>query len=104
MVALGLAGGMVPSSSALIVLLVAVTTNQLLFGLGLIVAFGIGMALVLGGLALATSLARARIASPGGILSDPRIRSASGYVPIVSGVAVLVAGLALTIGAMARIG
>jgi len=101
-VALGLAGGMVPSSSALIVLLVAVTTNQLLFGMGLIVAFGIGMALVLGGLALATTLARSRLAVPGSLASHPRLRRAGALVPVVSGVAVLAAGLAMTIGAATR--
>ena len=51
---LGVAGGLVPSASALIVLLAAVTTGRLAFGLALIGAFGIGMALVLGGLAALT--------------------------------------------------
>ena len=44
---LGVAGGLVPSASALIVLLAAVTTGRLAFGLALIVAFGLGMAVVL---------------------------------------------------------
>ena len=52
---LGVAGGLVPSASALIVLLAAVTTGRLAFGLALIGAFGIGMALVLGGLAAMTT-------------------------------------------------
>ena len=56
---LGMVGGLVPSASALIVLLAAVTTGRLAFGLALIVAFGLGMAMVLGGLAAcARSFAR----------------------------------------------
>jgi nickel/cobalt transporter (NicO) family protein len=45
--ALGLAGGIVPSSSALVVLLSSVALGRLGFGLVLIVAFGLGMAVVL---------------------------------------------------------
>ncbi len=45
--ALGLAGGIVPSGSALVVLLSSVALGRLGFGLVLIVAFGFGMALVL---------------------------------------------------------
>jgi ABC-type nickel/cobalt efflux system permease component RcnA len=45
--ALGLAGGIVPSGSALIVLLSSIALGRLGFGLVLIVAFGLGMAVVL---------------------------------------------------------
>jgi ABC-type nickel/cobalt efflux system permease component RcnA len=45
--ALGLAGGIVPSGSALVVLLSSVALGRLGFGLVLIVAFGLGMAVVL---------------------------------------------------------
>jgi ABC-type nickel/cobalt efflux system permease component RcnA len=45
--ALGLAGGVVPSGSALVVLLSSVALGRLGFGLVLIVAFGFGMAIVL---------------------------------------------------------
>ena len=65
-IALGLAGGMVPSASALIVLLVAVSTGRLLLGMTLIVAFGIGMAVVLGGLAVATTWLRGAVLRGGG--------------------------------------
>jgi nickel/cobalt transporter (NicO) family protein len=47
LVALGLAGGIVPSGSALVVLLSSVALGRLGFGLVLIVAFGVGMAVVL---------------------------------------------------------
>jgi ABC-type nickel/cobalt efflux system permease component RcnA len=45
--ALGLAGGIVPSGSALVVLLSSVALGRLGFGLVLIAAFGLGMAVVL---------------------------------------------------------
>jgi nickel/cobalt exporter len=45
--ALGLAGGIVPSGSALVVLLSSIALGRLGFGLVLIVAFGLGMAVVL---------------------------------------------------------
>jgi nickel/cobalt exporter len=101
-VALGLAGGMVPSASALIVLLVAITTGRLLFGLVLIVAFGVGMSLILGGLAVATTMVRGAVTASGGIASHPLVRRAASAVPLVAGVAVLAAGLAVTLGALAR--
>jgi ABC-type nickel/cobalt efflux system permease component RcnA len=103
-VALGLAGGMVPSASALIVLLVAVSTGRLLLGMTLIVAFGIGMAVVLGGLAVATTWLRSRIVVRGRLTDHPWVRRLVGWVPLASGAAVAVAGAALAISAVARLG
>ena len=103
-VALGLAGGMVPSASALIVLLVAVSTGRLLLGMTLIVAFGIGMAVVLGGLAVATTWLRSTIVVRGRLTDHPWVRRVVGWVPLASGAAVAVAGAALAISAVARFG
>ena len=47
LVALGLAGGLVPSASAVVLLLGAVSTGDPWFGMGLVFAFGIGMAVAL---------------------------------------------------------
>lgn len=44
---MGVAGGMVPSPSALLVLLGAIALDRVAFGLALIVAYGIGLALTL---------------------------------------------------------
>jgi ABC-type nickel/cobalt efflux system permease component RcnA len=104
LLALGLAGGMVPSASALIVLLAAVSTGRLLFGIGLIVAFGVGMAVVLAGLAAGTTLARRAIVSPGGVASWPLARPVTKLLPVASGIAVLVIGGVVTVTALARIG
>lgn len=51
--ALGLSGGLVPSASALILLLGSIATGHVAYGIVLVLAFGIGMALVLGGVGLA---------------------------------------------------
>ena len=101
-ITLGLAGGMVPSASALIVLLVAITTGRLIFGLLLIVAFGAGMAIVLGGLAVITTVLRGAMRTPTRLSTNRWSRVAVKSLPLVSGIAVLVAGLSVSIGAFAR--
>ena len=98
---LGVAGGLVPSASALIVLLAAVTTGRLAFGLALIVAFGLGMAMVLGGLAAATSFARGWL--DGRAFGQGRLmRRMLGLLPAGSGMLVLGIGLAIAIAALGR--
>ena len=104
LLALGLAGGMVPSASALIVLLAAVSTGRLLFGVALIMAFGVGMALILGGLAAATTTARRLNVAPRGIGSLPLAWRATALLPVASGVAVMVIGGVVTVAALGRIG
>jgi ABC-type nickel/cobalt efflux system permease component RcnA len=51
--ALGLSGGLVPSASALILLLGSIAAGRVAYGIVLVVAFGLGMALVLGGVGIA---------------------------------------------------
>ncbi|MET1232265.1 MAG: hypothetical protein ABWY52_05400 [Candidatus Limnocylindrales bacterium] len=57
-VTLGLAGGLIPSTSAILLLLGAVASGRPVLGLGLVVGFGLGMAGVLGVIGLL--LVRAR--------------------------------------------
>ncbi|MGQ0609205.1 MAG: hypothetical protein ACT4OQ_12185, partial [Chloroflexota bacterium] len=78
---------------------VAIGTNQVVYGLGLIVAFGVGMAIVLGGLALTVGWLRGRFTG----ITSPMLRRMGGVVPFVAAVAVLLAGLATFIGAIAQI-
>ncbi len=101
-IALGLAGGMVPSASALIVFLVAISTGRLVFGILLIGAFGAGMAVVLGGLAVVVTVLRGSVRAPSGLATQRWVRFAGGSLPLVSGAAVLVAGLSLSIAALGR--
>jgi nickel/cobalt transporter (NicO) family protein len=58
---LGLAGGLIPSTNALIILLAAINVDRPAYGLVLVIAFGLGMAIVLGGVGLALVFTRDRI-------------------------------------------
>ncbi len=93
LVALGLAGGLVPSASALLLLLGSLAAGRPLFGLVLVVAFGAGMAAVLAGLGLALVHAAGlveRLSRRGGL---GRITA---WMPVGTAVVVLVAGIVLT--------
>jgi ABC-type nickel/cobalt efflux system permease component RcnA len=59
--ALGLSGGLVPSASALILLLGSISAGRVGYGVVLVVAFGAGMALVLAGVGLALVRASALV-------------------------------------------
>lgn len=52
LLALGLSGGLVPSASALILLLGSIAAGRVAYGLVLVLGFGVGMAVVLTGLGL----------------------------------------------------
>jgi ABC-type nickel/cobalt efflux system permease component RcnA len=52
MLALGLSGGLVPSASALILLLGSIAAGRVAYGLVLVLGFGLGMAVVLTGIGL----------------------------------------------------
>jgi ABC-type nickel/cobalt efflux system permease component RcnA len=101
---LGMAGGMVPSASALIVLLAAITTGRLVLGLALIVAFGVGMAVVLGGIAAATTLAQGWLRRRSDRALPSLAQRLAGVVPIGSGIVVAGFGVILTLTAAARLG
>jgi len=60
---IGLAGGLVPSPSALILLLAAVGLGRTAFGVALVVVYGLGMAATLTGAGLLLVDARHRLAS-----------------------------------------
>ncbi len=95
---LGLAGGLIPSASALLILLGSIAAGRPAFGFVLIVAFGLGMALVMGGIGLALVIARGRFDRLGGTTWLGR---ASGYLPLVASLVVVGFGLHLTIQAIA---
>ena len=90
---LGLAGGIIPSTNALIILLATIATGRAIYGLVLVVAFGLGMAVVLGGVGLGLVLARDRM---DGLPSRSRLGRAARYAPLVAGVVVFSLGIYLT--------
>ena len=93
LIALGLAGGLIPSTSALFILLGSIVAGRPAFGFLLVVVFGFGMALVMTGVGLAMVFARTRL---------DRLPSRSGFgrlarhAPLVAAVVVLAFGLYLT--------
>ena len=58
LIALGASGGLVPCPSALVLLLTSVSLGRIAFGLTLLVAFSLGLAVVLSGIGLAVLYAR----------------------------------------------
>ena len=90
---LGLAGGLIPSASALLILLGSIAAGRPAFGFVLVVAFGLGMALVMGGIGLTLVLARGRLDRV-----DHRnpLARASVYLPLVASLVVFGFGLFLT--------
>jgi ABC-type nickel/cobalt efflux system permease component RcnA len=98
LVVLGAAGGLVPSTAALVLLLGAVAAGQPAYGIALALAFGAGMAAVLGGIGLALVQGRRWIGARG---TSPIVgRWASGRLatlgPWALAVTVLVGGVVLT--------
>ena len=90
---LGLAGGIIPSTNALIILLATIATGRAAYGLVLVVAFGLGMAVVLGGVGLGLVLARDRL---DGLPSTSRLGRVAPYAPLMAGFVVFALGLFLT--------
>jgi len=96
LIAMGFAGGLVPSPSALVVLLGAIALHRAWFGFVLVVAYGIGMAGTLTAAGLLLVRARAKL--------DRRTHSGfAGHlaraVPVLSASVVCVVGLVLAVRA-----
>ncbi len=90
---LGLAGGLIPSISALIILLGTIATGHAAFGIILVVCFGLGMGIVLGGIGVLLVRARQwldRVPRGSGL---GRFAAAT---PLLAAVVVLTIGLWLT--------
>lgn len=104
LVGLGLVGGLVPSASALLVLLLAITLDRVAFGLALIMAFGIGMAIVLGAISASVVMIRDRARRmPSRWMRAPWVARAGHSLPVLSAIAVLVIGLVVTVQAVSAL-
>ncbi len=91
--ALGLAGGIIPSTNALIILLGSIVAGRAAFGIVLVVAFGLGMALVLAGVGALTVVARERLER---FPMESTFGRITRQAPLFASVAVLGVGLWLT--------
>jgi nickel/cobalt exporter len=90
---LGLAGGLIPSTSALIILLGSIVAGRPAFGFLLVVIFGLGMAAVMSGVGLAMVLARERLDR---LPSGWRIGRLAQHAPLGAAALVFAFGLYLT--------
>ena len=105
LLALGLSGGLVPSASALILLLGSIAAGRVAYGLVLVIAFGLGMAVVLAGIGLLLVHARRfverRMAD--GIAPGERLRRLVAPVQLATAVLVVVLGVVLTGQALTQV-
>jgi nickel/cobalt transporter (NicO) family protein len=103
LVALGLAGGLVPSPSAVVVLLGGIAIGRAWFGVALVLAYGLGMAATLTGIGLLLARLRnrmdRRLQLPGGSLPARLGR----LLPAVTASVIVLVGLGLAIQGAARI-
>lgn len=103
---MGVAGGLVPSPSALVILLSAIALGRTAFGIVLVLAYGVGMAatLTLAGVMLVKL--RDRFQERASNASD-RARSVAAkwgrIMPYATALLVLVVGLGLTIRGLASV-
>jgi ABC-type nickel/cobalt efflux system permease component RcnA len=91
--ALGLAGGMVPSVSAIILLLGSIAMGRPAYGIALTVAFGVGMATVLVGVGVVLVRARGLLER---LPSGPARMRVGRILPAITPAVMLVAGLLIT--------
>jgi ABC-type nickel/cobalt efflux system permease component RcnA len=98
LIGLGVAGGLVPSPSALVVLLGAIALSRTVFGAALVLAYGLGMAATL----TAVGLLLVRLGDRAGHLANrpllARVRRIAPYTALLTAALVLLVGL----GMMAR--
>ena len=89
-VGIGIAAGLLPCPSALVVLLGAIALHRVGFGMALILAFSVGLAATITGIGLLAVLARRAFARAR--LDGPLVRT----LPAVSAAVIVVVGLAIT--------
>ena len=95
---LGLAGGVIPSTSALLILLGAIASGRAAFGIVLVLAFGLGMAVVMTGIGLLVVGARGRLES---VRTGSSLAAVRTWLPLGAACLVLALGVYLTFQAVA---
>jgi nickel/cobalt exporter len=101
LIALGVAGGLLPCPSALVLMLGAIALGQVAFGLLLVVAFSLGLAAVLTLIGVALVYARGVIDRA----SLPRLRAGAAlrWAPVGSALVVTALGAAMSLQALAQL-
>jgi ABC-type nickel/cobalt efflux system permease component RcnA len=95
LIGLGAAGGLVPSPSALLVLLAAVTAGRTVFGISLVLAYGLGMALALCAAGLLVVRLQDRLTRLVAGRKLARLGWVAAAMPVLTSSLVLVVGLGL---------
>ena len=90
LIALGVSGGMVPCESALVLLLSSIALGRVGLGLMLLVAFSLGLAIVLMGIGVLVIYAKHLL--PARSASSPVFR----WLPVVSGAVIVCVGMIMT--------
>ena len=103
LVPLGLAGGLVPSPSAVVVLLGAIALGRAWFGVALVIAYGLGMAVTLTAAGLALVRARGAIERRLAVPGAGRLSSLVGALPKLTAACIVAGGLLLTVRGAAQI-
>ena len=101
LVPLGLAGGLVPSPSAIVVLLGAIALGRAWFGVALVIGYGLGMAATLTAAGLA--LVRARGAIERRLPTSGRLASLAGALPVVTATAIVAGGVLLAVRGVSQL-
>jgi nickel/cobalt transporter (NicO) family protein len=97
LIAVGVSGGLLPCPSALVVLLAAISLHRVAFGMLLVVAFSVGLALTITAIGLVAVVARnafRRLSFEGRLVS---------LLPAASALVILVAGLLMTVHALPEV-
>ncbi len=101
LLAVGFAGGLVPAPSAVVVLLGGIALGRAWFGVLLVLAYGIGMAIALAGTGLLLVHARRRVqrwaVAPGGAAWGG---AAFSWLPVAAAAFVVAVGIGLTVRAL----
>lgn len=97
LIGLGIAGGLVPSPSALVVLLGAVALGRTAFGATLVLAYGLGMAATLTAVGLLLVRLGNRVTTLDRYPLSRWVRRVTPYTALLTAALVLVVGLGLTI-------
>ena len=103
LVALGLAGGLMPSPSAVVVLLGGIALGRAWFGVALVLAYGVGMAATLTGIGLLLARLRARMDRRLQLPAGSLLARAGRLLPAVTASVIVVAGLALAASGAAQL-
>jgi len=103
LVALGLAGGLVPSPSAVLVLLAGIALGRAWFGVALVLAYGLGMAATLTGIGLLLARLRTRMDRQLHLPAGSLPARVSRLLPAATATVIVVVGLGLALQGATRL-